>query len=283
MTMRRKRFVAQGQVQGVGFRPFVFKLAEEQGLTGFVRNSPRGVVIEVQGALPALEAFAGALSRRLPPLARLLQLSVEDCESLAGEQGFVIAASSSGDSHAVLISPDTALCPDCLADMRAPDNRRFAYPFTNCTNCGPRYTITRSIPYDRAGTSMACFPLCPDCRAEYENPRDRRFHAQPNACPVCGPGLRFVQGAGSALSDRAGEPGPATEQSAAREAAARVLSGNDWPREANALRDLVRLLLAGGIAAIKGLGGFHLACDASDSRAVAELRRRKHRPHKPFA
>lgn len=253
MDTKRARFIARGQVQGVGFRPFVFTLAEERNLTGFVRNSPRGVVIEVQGEGPSIEGFADDLQNRLPVLARITSLEREEAAPVAGEAAFLIAASTSGDTHAVLISPDTATCADCLADMSDPSDRRFGYPFTNCTNCGPRYTITRSIPYDRAATSMACFPLCPACREEYENPRDRRFHAQPNACPRCGPKVW--------LTGR----------------------GYDEAEGAAALDALAEILLGGGIAAIKGLGGFHLACDACNDAAVARLRERKRRPHKPFA
>lgn len=249
----RARFIARGQVQGVGFRPFVFTLAEERNLTGFVRNSPRGVVIEVQGEGPSIEGFAADLRKRLPVLARITSLEREKAAPVPGETAFRIAASTSGATHAVLISPDTATCADCLADMNSPSDRRFDYPFTNCTNCGPRYTITRSIPYDRAATSMACFPLCPACREEYENPRDRRFHAQPNACPVCGPHIWLT---GRKRAEAGG---------------------------AAALDALADALLSGAIAAIKGLGGFHLACDACDESAVARLRERKHRPHKPFA
>lgn len=268
--MRRERLVAQGQVQGVGFRPFVFTLAGEHGLTGFVRNSPRGVVIEIQGSPEALDTFVLDLKNRLPPLARLTALSRESCPPLTGERGFSIARSTEGSTHAVLIGPDTATCHDCLADIRDPGNRRFRYPFTNCTNCGPRYTITRSIPYDRASTSMACFLLCPECLAEYENPRDRRFHAQPNACPVCGPKVWFVE---NFRADDTGRDMPPTNS-----------AGLHAPPEGDeAVRALAEFLLAGGIAAIKGLGGFHLVCDAGDDRAVTRLRRRKNRPHKPFA
>lgn len=255
MTLARARFVVRGQVQGVGFRPFVFTLAEEHGLSGFVRNSPRGVVIETQGIASAIDDFARDLENRLPILARITGLSREVIPSVAAERDFTIAPSSSGDTHAVLISPDTCTCADCYADITDIANRRYGYPFTNCTNCGPRYTITRSIPYDRAATSMACFPLCPDCRKEYENPRDRRFHAQPNACSICGPKVWFQHATGNFP----------------------IQSGD------NAMAALSTFLLDGGIAAVKGLGGFHLVCDACNDRAVALLRERKHRPHKPFA
>ncbi|MDL2216238.1 carbamoyltransferase HypF [Desulfovibrio sp. OttesenSCG-928-M14] len=264
MSVLRLRMVVQGQVQGVGFRPFIFKLAESEALTGFVRNSPRGVVIEIQGQEPGLEAFTRRLHSELPPLALLTGFTQEKLPPLEGESDFRISQSTAGSTHAVLISPDTCTCSDCLADMTQIDNRRFNYPFTNCTNCGPRYTITRSIPYDRAETSMACFPLCPECRAEYDNPRDRRFHAQPNACPVCGPKVWLCAG---------NDPGDESHD--------RPWQG--LPQGDEALEKLSQALLRGQIAAIKGLGGFHLACDACDSKAVAVLRERKQRPHKPFA
>lgn len=272
--LRRQRFTVQGRVQGVGFRPFVFSLAEEFGLTGFVRNSPRGVLVEVQGDAIALEGFSDALEHRLPPLAQIRSLTSEQCAPIAGEDVFVISPSLPGESHAVQISPDIGTCPDCLADIADPHNRRYGYAFTNCTNCGPRYSITASIPYDRACTSMACFPMCSDCLAEYQNPRDRRFHAQPNACPTCGPSVVFLRKAETAPSSpypgTRANPFPATEDSAA-------LYGSD------ALRELAAELLQGKIAAVKGLGGFHLACDACNEQSLALLRTRKHRPHKPFA
>ncbi|MDR3177013.1 MAG: carbamoyltransferase HypF [Desulfovibrio sp.] len=258
---RRLRFTVQGQVQGVGFRPFVFRLAKELGLSGFVRNETHGVLIEVQGKSSDLRSFSRRLETDAPPLAGLRALHCEDAPPRPEEAGFLILASRDGQRHAVLVSPDTGTCPECLAEILDPDNRRFSYPFTNCTACGPRYSIIRSVPYDRPATSMACFPLCPACRAEYENPRDRRFHAQPNACPECGPKLRLVHASGKNAPD--------AEQ-----------SGKD---AGDPLETLAGLLLAGEIAAIKGLGGFHLACDAQNPTAVAELRRRKRRPHKPFA
>lgn len=269
MAAQRVRFIVRGQVQGVGFRPFVFTLAEAAGLTGFVRNSPRGVVIEAQGPPDALRAFAHGLEHRLPPLARVTASEREDIPAVAGEQAFVIGQSTAGSAHAVLISPDTCTCADCLADMR--QGRRLRYPFTNCTNCGPRYTITCSIPYDRVRTSMACFPLCPDCLAEYQNPRDRRFHAQPNACPLCGPQVWFVKQGGGGAGGTAFKAGGAG-------------GGRGAPVGDAALRAVAEhVLVDGGIAAIKGLGGFHLACDACDAAAVTRLRERKNRPHKPFA
>ncbi|NDY56885.1 carbamoyltransferase HypF [Desulfovibrio sulfodismutans] len=250
----RRRITVTGQVQGVGFRPFVYRLALEWGLGGVVRNTPEGVVIEIQGTDATVEGFSRDLTEKLPPLARILSLEASDMPPLPGDAAFVIGESAPGAGHNVLISPDVATCPNCLADMADPANRRHNYPFTNCTDCGPRYTITRSIPYDRATTSMACFPMCPDCAAEYADPLDRRFHAQPNACPVCGPKVWLTDAAGTTLAEH--DP---------------------------ALAALARELAAGRIAAVKGLGGFHLACDAGSDAAVAELRQRKNRPAKPFA
>ena len=257
----RRALVAAGQVQGVGFRPFIYRLAHEEALSGSVGNTSEGVRMEVQGQPEAVARFARRLREELPPLARLTALEEHPLPPQPHENAFVIIPSQGQAGHSVLVSPDMGLCQDCLADMRDPANRRHAYAFTNCTNCGPRYTITRAIPYDRAVTSMACFPLCPDCAAEYQNPLDRRFHAQPIACPVCGPRLWLVSHA-EAL---AGQSQPTAE------------------RQARALERAGERLLAGEIVAIKGLGGFQLACNARDAGAVRLLRQRKHRPHKALA
>jgi len=249
----RHRHVVVGQVQGVGFRPFVYRLALELHLTGWVQNTPQGVVIEVEGTADALTAFDRRLPAEIPPLARILAHETSEIAP-TDETTFCIVPSAPGAGHAVLISPDVATCPDCLADIADPQNRRYRYPFTNCTNCGPRYTITRRVPYDRETTSMACFPLCPDCAAEYSDPTNRRFHAQPNACPVCGPTVW--------LTDRHG---------------VRQAAGNA------AIPALAQALADGLLAAVKGLGGFHLVCDATNEKAVAALRHRKHRPSKALA
>ncbi len=249
----RRRHVVAGQVQGVGFRPFVYRLARELGLTGFVRNTPEGVVIEVEGPAAAVAAFGERLSAEVPPLARILRH--EDAAATpCGDASFCIVPSAAGVGHDVLISPDVATCADCLADMADPADRRHHYPFTNCTNCGPRYTITRRVPYDRETTSMACFPLCPDCAAEYADPADRRFHAQPNACPVCGPRIWLTD-----------------------------VTGSDLGNGQAAIDALADALAQGKIAALKGLGGFHLVCDAASEAAVGMLRHRKHRPSKALA
>ncbi|MEW5774151.1 MAG: carbamoyltransferase HypF [Thermodesulfobacteriota bacterium] len=250
----RRRLVVTGAVQGVGFRPFVYRLAVGLELAGTVRNTPEGVVIEVQGPAAAVDAFSARFPAELPPLARIVTLESADLPAEPDAATFQILESTAGAGHSVLISPDVATCDACLADMADPANRRFAYPFTNCTDCGPRYTITRSIPYDRPVTSMACFPLCPACAAEYHDPMDRRFHAQPNACPACGPRLW--------LADREGT---------------RLAEGRD------AIRRAAAELATGRILAPKGLGGFHLACDAASDAAVDELRSRKRRKAKPLA
>ncbi len=253
-TPERDRHVVTGRVQGVGFRPFVYRLALNHALSGFVLNAPEGVIIELQGQRPQLEAFAHALIHSLPPLAMLVSHTRQAVPPVPDEANFSIRESLAGEGHNVLVSPDVATCPDCLADMADPANRRFEYPFTNCTNCGPRYTITRSLPYDRDKTSMACFPLCPDCAREYHDPLDRRFHAQPNACPVCGPQVWLTDAKGRRIA----EAGPAIEHAA-------------------------KALAQGRVLALKGLGGFHLAVDATNPKAVALLRKRKKRPAKPLA
>ncbi|CCO25310.1 carbamoyltransferase HypF [Maridesulfovibrio hydrothermalis] len=250
----RRLHTVTGQVQGVGFRPFVYKTALKYNLSGTVLNSPEGVLIEVQGTLQNLNKFDQTFIDELPRLARIISHKKKDLIPVQGEEQFCILASTAGEGHCVLISPDVATCPDCFADMNDPQNRRYEYPFTNCTNCGPRYTITRSIPYDRPVTSMACFPLCMDCKEEYENPLDRRFHAQPNACSECGPEVWLTDNDGNKLAD-----------------------------SLTALSKLAKLLSGGRIAAIKGLGGFHLVCDASNPQAVQTLRERKNRPDKPLA
>ncbi len=249
----RWRVLVRGIVQGVGFRPFVFGLAHRLGLTGFVRNDSTGVTIEIEGPPADLERFVTALRAEAPPLAR-----IEALERAAllprGDSSFAIVASAAAATRRTLIAPDSATCADCLRELRDPTDRRYGYPFINCTNCGPRFTIVLDIPYDRDRTTMRQFALCPACRAEYENPLDRRFHAQPNACPVCGPRLQWEE-----LQGPCSDPGlPPLEAAAAA-------------------------LAAGAIVAVKGLGGYHLACDALHPGAVTRLRRRKQREAKPFA
>ncbi|MCC2111170.1 MAG: carbamoyltransferase HypF, partial [Hyphomicrobiales bacterium] len=241
----------RGLVQGVGFRPHVWRVAKAFGLSGEVLNDGAGVAIEAWGEAEAIAGFLERLRAEAPPLSRIDGIETEPLSGVAPVGGFRIAVSGHGPV-ATGVVPDAATCPACRSEIADPADRRYRYPFTNCTHCGPRLSIVREIPYDRATTSMSVFEMCPDCRAEYENPADRRFHAQPNACPVCGPKAW--------LEDRSG---PRTSEDPIAETAA--------------------LLSDGAIVAVKGIGGFHLACDATDDGAVDELRRRKHRADKPLA
>ena len=241
----------RGLVQGVGFRPHVWRLATDAGLSGHVLNDGAGVAIEIWGGNDALDAFLALLETEAPPLARIDAVEWQSLEGQDPGGKFRIERSAGGEISTGVV-PDAATCPDCLAEIFDPDNRRFGYAFTNCTHCGPRLSIVQSIPYDRAKTSMAVFPMCEDCTGEYEDPADRRFHAQPNACPVCGPRLWLEDGR----------------------------SAVDC---ADPFLEVARLLKEGAIVAIKGIGGFHLACDATSDATVAELRRRKRRAAKPLA
>lgn len=256
--IKRKKFRVNGVVQGVGFRPFVFSLASEMGLSGSILNSPGGVVIEAEGPVDILAGFEEKLHSEAPPLALILECRGEEIP-VNNEAGFIILRSQSGEENDTLISPDVAICENCLAEMRDPGDRRHLYPFINCTDCGPRFSIVHSIPYDRANTSMKDFPLCPACQREYEDPANRRFHAQPNACPVCGPSISLE--ASGRKTD--------TEFSS--------LTG---PEVVSRAQDLLR---QGAILAVRGIGGFHLAVDATNNEAVQRLRDRKGREEKPFA
>ncbi len=240
-----RRIRVRGQVQGVGFRPFVYRLAQELKLAGWVRNDGEGVDIEAAGAAQAVEALIARLETEAPPLASVTAVEVAEAP-INAVHGFEIKVSLHGTAN-TSVSPDTATCPDCLAELFDPAGRRWRHAFINCTHCGPRYTVTRRLPYDRPQTSMAAFEMCPACRAEYDAPADRRFHAQPNACPECGPRL--------SLRNAAGDP----------------------------IAEALSRLQRGEILAVKGLGGYHLACDASNAEAVARLRSRKMREEKPFA
>lgn len=270
--MRHVHIHVTGIVQGVGMRPFVYREAMAHGICGWVLNAGDGVHIEAHALADALDAFVAALSEHAPAAARVERVDIADLEpggwSAADEQGFHIVASQDQTAHTTLVSPDIATCDDCLRELFDPADRRYHYPFINCTNCGPRFTIIRSLPYDRAATSMDRFPMCPECAAEYANPLDRRFHAQPDACFDCGPHIMWRE---ASVGD---EPG---------EAAAPLAVGTTRETSDAIIDRCVELLANGGIVAIKGLGGFHLACDASNEQAVAELRRRKRRSNKPLA
>jgi hydrogenase maturation protein HypF len=248
----RRQIEVSGIVQGVGFRPYVYRLATGRHLRGTIRNTSAGVTIEIQGPAETVQDFVEHLPAEAPPLARITSLTVHEVPC-NGDQDFCIVHSHEGEEVRTLISPDVAICPDCLRELFDPNDRRYRYPFINCTNCGPRFTIIRDIPYDRPSTSMAMFPMCPACLAEYENPLDRRFHAQPNACWECGPRVELWDKSGRRIECR------------------------------DPIDEAVSGLHAGLVVAVKGLGGFHLAVDATNPAAVALLRQRKRRVEKPFA
>jgi hydrogenase maturation protein HypF len=250
-SFRARHIRVRGVVQGVGFRPFVYRLALENHLKGFVLNTSSGVEIHIEGRAEEVKGFEARLRAEAPPMSLIADLETRD-EAFQGYSEFTIRQSEVDDGYQ-LISPDIATCPECLKELFNPSDRRYRYPFINCTNCGPRFTIIKDIPYDRPSTTMASFTMCPRCREEYENPLDRRFHAQPNACPVCGPRVW--------LADQKGQIVPCID----------------------AIRHAASLLSEGRIVAIKGLGGFLLACDATNPAAVSSLRDRKARMDKPFA
>ena len=250
--IKRVRYLFTGVVQGVGFRPFIYRLAVRHGLAGFVQNRPDGVLVEVEGTAPAIDAFFSSISQELPPLANTTGVVSSEI-TVTGDTEFKIIVSDNKGQRDVHIAPDSAVCADCLKELFDHTDRRFRYPFINCTNCGPRLTIINDIPYDRVHTSMDCFSLCPKCRAEYDNPANRRFHAEPNACPVCGPKLEL------------------------RDAEGKIIACDDPMGKA------IELISAGNVLAIKGLGGFHLCVDATSDEAVKKLRSRKYREEKPLA
>ena len=251
--VERAQIIVRGIVQGVGFRPYVYSLAEDLGLKGFVTNTAEGVFIDIEGQ--RLSEFVKRLSKEAPALSLITDLSITPLPN-KGYPDFTIHKSTDRAETGLftLISPDVSICEDCLKELLDPRDRRFLYPFINCTNCGPRYSITRSIPYDRPNTTMAGFTMCPECLAEYKDPKDRRFHAQPNACAACGPEIEF-----------------------------RVRSSEFGIKGKKALEECVHVLRDGGIVAIKGLGGFHIACDALNDEAVRRLRLNKRKSNKPFA
>ncbi|MBT8349051.1 MAG: carbamoyltransferase HypF, partial [Sulfurovum sp.] len=252
MEVNRKLKIS-GVVQGVGFRPFVYQLADRYCLNGFILNNSAGVSVELEGRESALDAFVEALQEELPPLARIDTLLSEVGEYI-GYTNFKILQSEIQNNKSTLVSPDIAICENCLKEFSDPTNRRYAYPFINCTDCGPRYSIIETLPYDRPNTSMHFFTMCEACNFEFTDPLDRRFHAQPISCPDCGPILRLVD----------------TE--------CKVLGEGT-----TAITSTVNAIKEGYIVAVKGLGGFHLVCDATNTKAIKELRKRKQRPVKPFA
>jgi hydrogenase maturation protein HypF len=251
----RRRVTVRGTVQGVGFRPYVHRLATDLMLAGYVSNTAYGVLIEVEGTPDGVDRFCDRLSAEPPPLAAVTGIGVEDLPATGADGAFTIRSTERSPGRTQL-PPDTATCADCLRELADPADRRYRHPFVTCTHCGPRFTIATGMPYDRAVTTMSGFPMCPACAREYGDPADRRFHAQPVACPDCGPRLRLIPAAGGGIR-------PA--------------------RDADALTAARALLAAGRIVAVKGLGGYHLACDATDARAVDALRARKARGGKPFA
>jgi hydrogenase maturation protein HypF len=250
----RARIRVTGIVQGVGFRPFIYSLASRFGLTGHVLNDSHGVLIEVQGDPTTVESFAREIRPEAPPLSSVEEVDLDWIEEVPGERGFSISQSVSENTKRALVSPDVATCEECLAEVLDSDDRRYLYPFTNCTNCGPRLTIVKDLPYDRPLTTMSDFTMCPDCQREYDDPADRRFHAQPNACPVCGPSVSLV--------DTAGKP---------------IESVSD------PIAQTINMLRDGMVVAVKGIGGFHLACDARNDDAVGKIRKHKGREFKPLA
>lgn len=250
--MKRVRCHFSGIVQGVGFRPFIYRLATRHSLSGYVQNRSDGVVVEVEGPEELISSFISGVYGELPPLAEVSEISCAEVE-IRNDSAFLIVESEAGGLGKVYLTPDIATCDQCFSELFDSGDRRFRYPFINCTNCGPRLTIIRDIPYDRINTSMSCFPMCPLCKGEYENPADRRFHAEPNACPDCGPALSLLDEAGNPLPDK------------------------------DPLHKVITLLLEGYVVAIKGLGGFHLAVDAANDEALKRLRSRKFREEKPLA
>jgi hydrogenase maturation protein HypF len=248
----RVQLAIRGIVQGVGFRPFIYNLAKSHNLSGWVLNDTTGVSIEVEGSRTDIEEFVNTVKTSPPAQAEIFEIKSEQTEP-AGYKDFEIRKSEDVDEKFVPISPELATCEDCLSELFDPDDRRYRYPFINCTNCGPRFTIVKDIPYDRPFTTMSVFPMCDKCSAEYEYPADRRFHAQPNACPSCGPRLFLLNREGNEIAVK------------------------------DVISEACRLLKEGNVLAIKGLGGYHLACDACNRDAVSKLRSRKFREYKPFA
>ena len=268
---QRQKIIVKGVVQGVGFRPFVYNLAKSLNLRGYVNNSSKGVTIEIEG--DNSEAFVERLSKEAPPLSQIVSIDVSQLQ-YHGYQDFKILESEDEGSF-TLISADVSICQDCFREMLDRKDRRYLYPFINCTNCGPRYTITKSVPYDRPNTTMSVFKMCPDCKREYHDPSDRRFHAQPNACPVCGPQVKLKVNPSLLLPLDKGRKGGVN-------VASPLVGEGKGEGESNPIENTIRLLKQGAIVAIKGLGGFHIACDATNEEAVKRLRMKKRKSNKPF-
>jgi hydrogenase maturation protein HypF len=290
----RRSALVRGVVQGVGFRPFVYRLALEEGLAGFVGNDTGGVTIEIEGPQVRVEAFLDRLRSEPPPLARIDSVTVRELVA-TGDAEFRIVASEARGRVSTGIPADAATCPDCLRELLDPNDRRYRYPFLNCTNCGPRFTITRSIPYDRPQTSMAKFPMCPACQSEYDDPLNRRFHAQPNACWDCGPKIWLETANASSLNNdsansltrdfREAEANslPLSKPFSTAQASSSEAKDTSTSRPEDPIDQTIHLLLSGKIVAIKGIGGFHLSVDATSQAAVMRLRERKRRYGKPLA
>jgi len=281
--LSRIRLRLRGVVQGVGMRPFIFRLASEEGLSGFVYNDGQGVIVEAQGTMKKLDCFQQRLKSELPPAAHLDDLNISELPP-ADLLGFAILESPPDGAKFTRLSPDLATCPDCLNELHEPTDRRHHYPFINCTNCGPRLTIIQDVPYDRSRTTMAKFAMCEDCLSEYHDPSNRRFHAQPNACPVCGPRI-FIMDATD--FQEAGLPQPRGRRMEAirppqMEGYSSIQEAG-WPPPRDSIQIVAQAFKRGQIVAVKGLGGMHLACDASNPEAVRRLRSRKYREEKPFA
>jgi hydrogenase maturation protein HypF len=281
-TIERRRILIQGIVQGVGFRPFVYGQALQWGLVGFVLNDSEGVTIEVEGASESLDGFQQDLHKKTPPLARIDTLTAESIAPCY-DSAFTIAQSKAGTERQALISPDTATCDDCLHELFDPGDRRFHYPFINCTNCGPRFTIIQDVPYDRDKTTMRVFPMCRECQGEYQDPLNRRFHAQPNACPVCGPQVYLLDRAEYTLEADKSAMGAINRPLWARDYSVHMQNHSATSRKVDVILEAVKQFASGAILAVKGLGGYHLACDALNNETVRRLRQRKHREAKPFA
>ncbi|MGA2349323.1 MAG: carbamoyltransferase HypF [Terracidiphilus sp.] len=290
----RRQVLVSGVVQGVGFRPFIYRLAQEEGLAGFVGNDTDGVTIEIEGPGERVEAFLTRLRLEAPPLARIDSLAVRELAA-TNAAGFQIIASDAKGHVRTGIPADAATCPDCLRELLDPHDRRYRYPFLNCTNCGPRFTITSRIPYDRPQTSMAKFPMCPDCRQEYDDPLNRRFHAQPNACWVCGPRV-WLESAGAAglkinsanlltrnFREAEANSQPLSKPLSTAPASSYEAKDTSTSRQDDPIDQAIRMFLSGQILAIKGIGGFHLSVDATNPAAVMRLRERKRRYGKPLA